>query len=512
MPNTIRGHAARLACLFVLPIATAGADPGPYAVDDDYAAGTFTDDAFASDSTLPHAFFEGRKVLRVNGNVLVAARVKHPGGTQANGMWNLGLVRYNGTGTQRLAWNEPTPSYAHYNDEYIVYPNSTEALIHDVRDMRVLGDRIYVLVDMRYTNAIDLSVARVLVFDLDGAFITSVIPFSANGPGVADTPTLGGGLATYTDIVASKRYLVVVGTRFHGGTGHGRGVFTRYELVETGLGAQLPMVALDTSACWSTTWECHVRGIEANSLYSPKLYVAMAFRTSTASADWNIVVSRIGVDGAGDPSWDPNNVSWGLADGGDGRDWPMGLEVRTPPTQGPLRDDIYVVSESARNCQSGIGVIRFDHDGNRVGSRLIGGDTSTGQACDGSSRRFDRPQAIVANATNTHTAEARLAVVGYTGITYVNGPPTNATFTVFDADLQTAGILNVRHPVDAINDFGLRFPSLFGVVSDGDGSFTAAGSLIHGAYGTTPAALHGKSTVATIGFAADVGVFADGFE
>ena len=497
----------------VLHAPAALALPLPYAVDNDYANGTFTDDAFAADITQPNAMFVGKKVLRVNNEILVAALVKYPNGNQTNGMWNLGLVRYNASGTERLTWSNPPALYAHYQDEYIVFPNSATGLIRNVQDMRVLGERIYVLVDEQYTPTSPISISRVYVFGTDGRFITAVIPFSANGLAVADTPNTAGGLATYTDLVANKHYLVVTATRFLGGTQHGRPVFTRYDIVDVGgLGAAMPMVELNTSACWNPAWECHVRAIEANALYSPKFYVAFAYRPNASNENWNVAVSRIDSNGVGDGSWDPNNMSWNISDGGNGSDWPMGLEVRTPPSQGAFRDEIYVVSESARNCQPGIGVLRLDHDGARVASRLLGGDTSTGSACMGNSRRFDKPQAIVASATNTHTLDARLAIVGYTGVSFVVGPPTNATLTVLDASLQTEGILDVRSPVSSTSNFGTRFPALFGVVSDGNGAFTATGSLAYGAYNETPANLHNKRTVTTVRFAPDVLIFSDDFD
>lgn len=517
MPLSIRVRVRHVFTLLVAIVAAqahiAFALPLAYAVDDDYASGSFTGDAFASNLELPNNTFVGKKVLRVGDDVLVAALVKHPGGGQSNGMWNLGLVRYNGSGSQRRIWAAPTPSYAHELDQYIVYPNSPTALIRGVQDMRVLGNRIYVLVDEQYTTTVDISVARIYVFDLDGRFITGAIPFSANGAAVGDTPILAGGLATYTDLAAGKRYLAVAGTRFFAGTSHGRPVYTRYEIVDTGgLGAAMPMVVMNTSACWNPAWECHVRALEANALYSPKLYVAMAYRPNSTTQDWNVVVSRIDVNGVGDGSWDPNNVSHGVSDGGNNSDIPVGMDVRTPPSQGAFRDEIYVVSESARNCQTGIGVMRFDHDGNRVAARLIGGDTSIGQDCNANTRRFDRPQAIVANATNTHAVDALLAIVGYAGRSFVAGPPTTASLTVLDTNLQTQGTLDVLYPVDTTATVGTHFPALYGVVSDGTGTFTAVGSLTHRVDSVAPAPLRGKSMVATVRFAPDVGVFEDGFE
>jgi hypothetical protein len=512
-------HATRRIAAIVAVMLMAAAAPAhaslfdePYSVDRGYANGTFTDDAFASDSTLPNKYFVGKKVIRLNNDIVVAALVKHPNSNQDNGHWNLGLVRYNASGTQRLAWSNPTPAYSNYLDQYIVYPNSGSATIREVQDLRTINQKIYVLVNDQYTASIDVNVSRILVFGADGTFISSSTPFSVTTNTTADTSNYAGGLATYTDLVANKRYLVVVATRFVPGTGRGRPVFRRYEIGASGdLAASTGTVELNTSACWNAAWECHVRAIEANSLYSPMFYVAYAYRPNTSTGNWNIVVSRIDTNGNGDGSWDPNNVSWGLADGGSFSDWPVGLEVRTPPSSGAFRDEIYVVAESERNCQSGIGVLRFDHDGNVVASRLFGGDTSTGTACNSNSRRFDRPQAIVTNATNTPTISARLAIVGYTGISYVVGPPTNATLTVLDADLVTRDTRDFRSPLNSTNNYGTRFPALYGVVSDDSGAFIATGSLAYPSYTDTPENLRGKTNVTTVRFAADR-IFGDDME
>jgi len=254
-----------------------------------------------------------------------------------------------------------------------------------------------------------------------------------------------------------------------------------------------------------------VRAIKANSLFSPKMYVAYAHRATVSSLNWGVTVSRIDVNGNEDPTWNAHNVSASMSDGGDGRDWPVGIEVLRPPSQGAFRDEVYVVAESARNCQGGVGVLHRDHDGNRVSSRVFGGDASTGPACDGNSRRFDRPQAIVANATNNFLSSARLAIVGFSGISLAAGPPTAATLTILDANLVTRDSRDFHFPVSSSFIFGDRWPALFGVVSDGAGTFAATGSLIYPGYATIPQALRGKGTVAVVRFAPNR-IFDDGLE
>lgn len=510
-----RAHAAILLMLLaaIAPPAQASLFAEPYAVDPGFAGGSFTDDAFASILTDPNKTFIGKKIIQLNGDIVVAALVKHPNSNQSNNYWNLGLVRYNANGTQRLTWANPASSYAHYLDQYIVYPNSGNATISEVVDMRTINQKIYVLVNDQFTAASATTLSKILTFGADGSFISSTIPFSPTTSTPGDTSNTGSGLATYTDIVANKRFLVVTATRFvPANGGRGRPVFRRFELGATGdLAASPGTVELNTSACWNPAWECRARAIEANSLFSPEFYVAFAYRPNGTTPDWNVVVSRIDVNGNGDPTWDPNNVSWNIADGGDGRDWPMGLEVVTPPSAGAFRDDIYVVTESARNCQSGVGVLRFNHDGGVVTSRLYGGDISTGQACNANSRRFDRPQAIVANASNTSTLNTRLAIVGYTGISLVVGPPTNATLTVVDANLSIRDSRDYRYPLNRTSNFGDRLPALYGAVSNGNGSFTSTGGLTYPGYTDVPVNLRYKSTVTVVRFASDR-IFGNGLE
>lgn len=517
LAESFQRHAIPLLASLILAFATSFAQAAlfdePYFVDPGFAGGSFTDDAFASNLTDPNKSFVGKKVVRLNGNIVVAALVKHPTGNQSNNRWNLGLVRYNSTGTQRLTWSNPGASYGHFSNQYVVYPNNTAASISEVVDMLTFNQKIYVLVNDQLFAGSATTVSRILVFGADGAFISSTSPFSATTSTSGDTSNIGGGLASYTDLAASQRNIVVAATRFPPGNGgRGRPVFRRFQLAANGDLATSPgAVDLSTTACGITGSECQVRAIKANSLFSPRFYVAYAYRPSTSTLNWDVVVSRVDVNGVRDPAWNTDNSSGNISDGGNFRDWPVGLEVRTPPSSGVFRDEIYVVAESSRSCQIGVGVLRFNHDGSVVAARLFGGDTSMGQECVSNSRRFDIPRAIVANATGTGTTRARLAIVGYTGISLVVGPPTNATLTVLDANLATRDSRDFLFPLDSANRFGERFPALNAVVSDGTGTFTAVGSLTYPSYSDSSPDLRGKSTVTAVRFAPDR-IFDDQFE
>jgi hypothetical protein len=332
----------------------AGGPAEQYSPDARFHGGDWIVDNFAANLAAPNTGFIGRKIARLpSGDYVVAALVKKPDGTQTNNYWNLGLVRYSSDGSERQTWSAPTAMYAHYQNQYVIFPNVANAGFVAINDLKVIDGKILVFADLFRSN---YNEAVILVFGIDGSYKHQASPFFFNpGPGIGDTHDFAGGMAVRGDLATGRYYVLVAGTLFRPATGHGRGVFRRYELLESGaLSAATGMVDLNTSACWSTGWECHARGLAMQSIFSPHAYVTFAMRPNTASSDWNVVVSRINFDGQGDTSWDPNNVSWNISDGGDSSDWPVGLLVRTPPSSGAFRDEIYVVTESARNCQPGL--------------------------------------------------------------------------------------------------------------------------------------------------------------
>lgn len=486
--------------------AAGGADA--YSPDPSFHGGTWIVDDFAGNLTQPNAGFRGEEIARLpNGDYVVAALVKKPDGSQSSSSWNLGLVHYNRRGTQRLTWSAPTAAHAHYHNQYVVYPNTTSPAITAIKDMIVVNNRILVLVEMLRASYYE---TVVLVFGTDGSYKSQTSPFFFNpGPGIGDTNDHPGGIAARVDLVSGRYFVMVAGTLFRPATGHGRGVFRRYELTDNGLVAQTPMIDLNTSACWSTTWECHVRDLVVRSLYDQHAYVLYAMRPNTGTQNWNVVVSRINFDGQGDPSWDPNNVSWNLSDGGNGADWPVGMLVRTPPSAGVFRDQIYVVTESSRACQPGTGVLRFNHDGGLMSSRLIGGATDATAVCNLNSRDYDKPQGIAGNVTNGHDGQSRIAVVGHRGTSYVNDGRPRALFMVFDAGLGLLDQQELRYPLDVVGD-GTRYPAFGGVVGDANG-FTMTGNLMYPTVAPTAANLRGKRSTAALRMTTGV-IFANGFD
>lgn len=152
-----------------VPFAITGLDEEPYAADPAFAGGQYFLDDFWANPASPTNYFQGRKVARLsNGDIVVAAMVKNPNGNQTNGLWNIGLVRYNAAGTQRVPW--PNGGiYAHVDGEYIVYPKINDAAVGWIQDIRVTGDKILVAFQWHFAGTDDID-TRVLVFGQDGSF------------------------------------------------------------------------------------------------------------------------------------------------------------------------------------------------------------------------------------------------------------------------------------------------------------------------------------------------------
>ncbi len=134
-----RGGNAPMASPWEPTIITALSD-WPYAPDPGFHNGNYFTDEFYSNPNDSNNYFAGRKVVRLdNCDIVVAALVKNPNQNQTNGYWNIGLVRYNAAGTQRVLWPNGG-SYAHVGGEYIVYPKSNSASYSDVKALIVVGD------------------------------------------------------------------------------------------------------------------------------------------------------------------------------------------------------------------------------------------------------------------------------------------------------------------------------------------------------------------------------------
>ena len=466
----------------------------------DHASPIDIEDAFFANQNSPTNFFEGRKVTRLgNGDLVVAALVKNPNGSQGSEYWNIGLVRYNAAGTQRVSWPNGGV-YAHAGGEYVVYPKDDSATITSIGDVKAINGKIFVL-----------HTARVFQGDLGNSYDQiRIVGFTEGGsqtstaaPWFSRIFQAAGALAAYSS--GGEHFLMAVGTRYaEPGGSFGRPVFTRFKVEANGALTNVTgTVDLNTSGCWRTDWECHATGIALGGLAQQNIYVSYAFRENTTTQDWNIVVSRITIDGAGSSTWDPNNFVHQISDGGNRRDWPVDIAVRTFSSGIPatFRDQIFVTSESARNCQPGIGLLKLNQDGGREGSTIVGGNNSSGICV--LARPSEYPKAIAINGS-------RVAVAGYSrtpALLIGDEARDDSTLAILDTNLVLRDFGDYTFPIYGPRN---RHSHLWDIVTTTDGRFVAVGDNRLRNSSDVPVALRGKTSVTLLGLAADR-LFGDGF-
>jgi hypothetical protein len=116
----------------------------PYLPDPTFNTGHFVFDHFAGPTAGDNSGLVSAALS--NGDIVVAGLVAQSGhANPANGLWNIGLVRYNAAG-QRVAWSNPG-AYGFNSDQYVIYPSDAAPIYQYMRDVKVIGGVIYVMVD-----------------------------------------------------------------------------------------------------------------------------------------------------------------------------------------------------------------------------------------------------------------------------------------------------------------------------------------------------------------------------
>lgn len=429
--------------LFLLVIALLGIDTqrdsnaalnsDPFAFDPDFYNGNALEDRFAAIST--DRTFKAQKLVKLdNGDVVAAGLV--PAGyqpDQANGYFNIGLVRYNASGG-RVAWPNITAAYNYYNNMYIAYPNSTGSKYTNVRDIKAIAGFIHVLADYQY-DAADSDVV-ILSFSENGQFVGL---FSAFDTTLTES---GAGLAVYAIPYCMGIHpcikIITVATYVNGS---GRAIITtkRFRMDTSGSPAYIPngMLSVDNDyglggngtvdfpapdiACWQTMSPCSIwaKSVAATgtNTANPRIYVSA--ETLYVDQDRNpAVLAFNGADGSAVAEFDhhggpgygiPGFVLHRFDIGGNHDDETVGIAVSGT---GGGDDKIYVLSKVAQNCRPGIGVLSLDGTGRLnlwgnfdLGKSVFGG--SNAQSCP-----FDvnntLPSAITVNGN-------RLAIAGTEG-------------------------------------------------------------------------------------------------
>lgn len=140
-----------------------GVAAGEYLLDGAWGLGGLAAERYAGSN---NGTYRGIKAARLaNGDIVVVGEVTYPGGTK-----QLGITRRGPDGA-RITWPNVNPEYSVFDDQYVIYPrdDATKPSIYSVHDVKVYGDRIYVLVTGHLPSP-DTYAPNVVVFGADGSY------------------------------------------------------------------------------------------------------------------------------------------------------------------------------------------------------------------------------------------------------------------------------------------------------------------------------------------------------
>jgi len=409
----------------------------PYAHDHTFNQGNWRH--FLSNS-VGAGQFHGRKAVRLdNGHIVVAGLVPQFGTytNPANGMWNIGLVRYDANGND-VGWGNGSPH--HVMPHVVAYPNLPDPHYADIKDMKVFGDHIYVLADRWIQNTPGTNNrldGYVVVFRTDGTFVSfhGALNFSPehNETGAAMAFFQPNGFPT------PPAQLYIVGTTI--GTA-GRHVASLTRMVRNSNGtlsrdttfrphASFPGLVdfeVPDGYCVAGSRPCHtvandlaitIQGFGTNA--RPRIYIGGAVRREVPN-NWAFLAIRVNAAGDLDTSLCTNTNCHGYAMitglGGARRAEVYSIVPRSvDPIVG--QDEILLVGDieqldTGPHRGAGVGVVKLDNRGDRIssfgvnGTRIFGGCSSSNAICS-ISQSSDHPRAAV-------RANGQLAIAGWSGI------------------------------------------------------------------------------------------------
>jgi hypothetical protein len=339
-------------------------DVDPYIPDPALFGGNYAFDHFAGSSSVDYSGWIAASLS--NGDILEVGLVPAWGASNsANGLWNLGLVRYTAA-SQRGIWTN-AGNYGFYADEYLVYPNIDPPPYQYLRDVKVQNGWIYILVDVQQQNQQGLGRQDVRIIQVreDGSSFTEWPVFGYPPVGGDDPEDFYGSQMVP---MSSDRMIVAA-------TGYDTfGAFVAVSrLAILGNGA----VSLDNG--WGAPYGGDGSFDRLIHYYAPSDYCAAGLfcsatagfavtQTGGASVDFYVAGSR---NWDGD-NWDPyalkissetGNIKpeftpdgWSSAPfdepNSHGTDYAAGLYV--------YQNEVYLAAQVDRGCHPGIGVAKLD--------------------------------------------------------------------------------------------------------------------------------------------------------
>jgi hypothetical protein len=336
----------------------------PYVLDPTLFGGHFGLDHFAGSNDVDFSGWIAAPLS--NGDILEVGLVPAWGAANsANGLWNLGLVRYNAA-SQRGTWTNPG-SHGFYANEYLVYPNIDPPPYQYLRDVKVQNGWIYILVDVQQQaqQGLGRQDVRIIQVREDGSSFTEWPVFGYPAVGGDDSEDFYG--AQMVPMDSSRMIVAATGYDAFGGFV----AVSRLAILSNGA------VSLDND--WGEPYGGEGSFDRLNYYYAPDDYCAAGFfcsatagfavtQTGASSVDFYVAGSR-NWDGA---DWDPYALKISsetgsvkpefTADGwssapfdqpnSNSTDYAAGLYV--------YEDDVYLSAQVDRGCHPGIGVAKLD--------------------------------------------------------------------------------------------------------------------------------------------------------
>ena len=490
-----------------------------YQPDPGFNHGRYFIDAFASSQSNS---YRAKKLVRLNnGDVIVAGIVPPLLGGNSGG---LGLVHYDAAGV-RLSWPD-AGDFALYQD-WLVYnfDRFVPRVITDVKDIKVHGDRIFVLVDSETYSMggtpphtyFSGYASDVLVFSTGGAFLGSA-EMGGMSAGPSEPRNFhGGGIGVYsTGVFPEVVSLVFGGTEID--SGRYRPVFRRFTVQGDGsLTDQTGMVFPDANnLCANSNNGCEITGValggRSNFTAPPRIYLGGSY-SNLFDWKWSFAVMRVNSYGTPDTTFDGGLAYISVFTVGQPtEDRGQGIAVVPGSNLQGTEDQIYVAGNVRVNCGNGVAIAKFRADGlgdptfnNSQRWLLFGHNYSSGNICF-IPRTDNYSHAIAVDA------DGNIAVAGQRNIGLHFGGTGEITVDATLAVVSPNGSLLSfdKYPyTDTAGGTRTRHSGLWGVVASGNGTFTAAGDV---RFLTPSNPETGKMQYATIRFADDPPIFKDGFD
>jgi hypothetical protein len=471
----------------------------PYIADPTFGNGRIGLDHFANPST---SDAPGRVAAKMsNGDIVIAGLVPKWGSPNpSNGLWNLGLVRYNAVGL-RQEWSSPG-MYGVYGNQYIDDSNTDAPYFQYIRDVKVVNDRIYVLLDSPDGTNHTHDVA-VYSFNSSGEE-----PFAGYGT----SPTVFGGAVATPDpydfygakiVPMPDGHLIVVATAYDS-----EGSFFAVTRLNV-----LPNGSIVPDKTWGLPYGNSDYLREYRASVNTTAYLATT-NAASASSDFYVagsesgqgdsdafIVKISGVDGSYKTEFGSNGiVSIDFAQpGGTHDDYATGIVVEG--------NDLWLTAQVAQKCHPGIGIAKLDSVNGSLnlafggtGKVVFGGVGNVPFCLAGSDD--DIPIAM-------STSGGRLGIAGYHHDAIPNaGSSYDPLLAVVDAVNGTLLDL-AKHPTTDIYGSRRGDAILYDVIGgpDSDSPFVISGEGRDQSFGNTLSFLVGKFLPGPIDR-----IFANGFE